>query len=264
MASGSLFTKIHKGFQEFQGYGLIEETPVRMIGAQAEGCSPITTAWRNETTNIRPVKPDTIAKSLAIGNPADGYYALKTMKRTDGGATAVTDPEVVEGIRMLAECEGVFAETAGGVTIAGLRQAIANEQIDPDEPTVAFITGGGSQDRRCRGRARHPADPGRGYPAVIRGSLRRGARACRRRRLAMATRRVRFTFEGDAVKEPVIYLVGHEFDVVTNIRMADVEHDFGWVVLEIDGDHDEIDRALSWVEQKGVRVDPVAGDVVES
>ena len=143
MASGSLFTKIHKGFQEFQRYGLIEETPVRMIGAQAEGCSPITTAWRNETTNIRPVKPNTIAKSLAIGNPADGYYALKTMKRTDGGSTAVTDPEVVEGIRMLAECEGVFAETAGGVTIAGLRQAIETGQIDPDETTVAFITGGG-------------------------------------------------------------------------------------------------------------------------
>ncbi len=143
MASGSLFTKIHKGFQEFQRYGLIEETPVRMIGAQAEGCSPITTAWRNETTNIRPVKPDTIAKSLAIGNPADGYYALKTMKRTDGGSTAVTDPEVVEGIQMLAECEGVFAETAGGVTIAGLRQAIETGQIDPDETTVAFITGGG-------------------------------------------------------------------------------------------------------------------------
>ena len=79
----------------------------------------------------------------------------------------------------------------------------------------------------------------------------------------MATRRVRFTFEGDAVTEPVIYLVGHEFDVVTNIRMAAVEHDFGWVVLEIDGDHDEIDRALGWVAAKGVRVDPVVGDVVE-
>ncbi len=79
----------------------------------------------------------------------------------------------------------------------------------------------------------------------------------------MATRRIRFTFEGDAVQEPVIYLVGREFDVVTNIRMADVERDFGWVVLELDGDHDEIDRALDWVASKGVRVDPVAGDVVE-
>ena len=143
MASGSLFTKIHKGFQEFQRYGLIDETPVRMIGAQASGCSPISTAWQQNTTNIRPVKPDTIAKSLAIGNPADGYYALKTMKRTDGGATSVSDPEVVEGIQMLAECEGVFAETAGGVTIAGLRQAIETGQLDPDESTVAFITGGG-------------------------------------------------------------------------------------------------------------------------
>ncbi len=79
----------------------------------------------------------------------------------------------------------------------------------------------------------------------------------------MATRRVRFTFEGDAVTEPIIYLLGREFEIVTNIRMADVEQDFGWVVLELDGSHDEIDRALSWVEEQGVRVDPVAGDVVE-
>ena len=143
MASGSLFTKIHKGFEELQRWGLIAEAPVRMIGAQAEGCSPISTAWRGGTMNIRPVKPDTIAKSLAIGNPADGYYALKTMKQTDGGATAVTDAEVVEGIQLLAETEGIFAETAGGVTIAGLRQAIEREMIDPEEPTVAFITGGG-------------------------------------------------------------------------------------------------------------------------
>ena len=80
----------------------------------------------------------------------------------------------------------------------------------------------------------------------------------------MANRRVRFTFEGDAVREPVIYLLGHEFEVVTNIRMADVEREFGWVVLELEGDHDEIDRSLAWVEAKGVRVDPVSGDVVES
>lgn len=143
MASGSLFTKIHKGFEELQQYGLIDEAEVRMVGAQAAGCSPIATAWQGGTTNIRPVKPDTIAKSLAIGNPADGYYALKTMAATDGGATSVSDAEVVEGIQLLAQTEGVFAETAGGVTIAGLRQAIEREIIDPDEPTVAFITGGG-------------------------------------------------------------------------------------------------------------------------
>ena len=143
MASGSLFTKIHKGFEELQSYGLIDESEVRMVGAQATGCSPIATAWQNGTTNIRPVKPDTIAKSLAIGNPADGYYALKTMAATDGGAASVSDAEVVEGIQLLAESEGVFAETAGGVTIAGLRQALEREIIDPDESTVAFITGGG-------------------------------------------------------------------------------------------------------------------------
>ena len=143
MASGSLFTKIHKGFEELQSYGLIDECEVRMVGAQATGCSPIATAWQNGTTNIRPVKPDTIAKSLAIGNPADGYYALKTMAATDGGAASVSDAEVVEGIQLLAESEGVFAETAGGVTIAGLRQALQREIIDPDESTVAFITGGG-------------------------------------------------------------------------------------------------------------------------
>ena len=143
MASGSLFTKIHKGFEELQTYGLIDECEVRMVGAQATGCSPIATAWQNGTTNIRPVKPDTIAKSLAIGNPADGYYALKTMAATDGGAASVSDAEVVEGIQLLAEAEGVFAETAGGVTIAGLRQALQREIIDPDESTVVFITGGG-------------------------------------------------------------------------------------------------------------------------
>ena len=143
MASGSLFTKIHKGFEELQTYGLIDECEVRMVGAQATGCSPIATAWQNGTTNIRPVKPDTIAKSLAIGNPADGYYALKTMAATDGGAASVSDAEVVEGIQLLAESEGVFAETAGGVTIAGLRQALQREIIDPEESTVVFITGGG-------------------------------------------------------------------------------------------------------------------------
>ena len=143
MASGSLFTKIHKGFEELQSYGLIEESEVRMVGAQATGCAPIATAWQNGTTNIRPVKPDTIAKSLAIGNPADGYYALRTMAATDGGAASVSDAEVVEGIQLLAEAEGVFAETAGGVTIAGLRQALQREIIDPEESTVAFITGGG-------------------------------------------------------------------------------------------------------------------------
>ena len=143
MASGALFTKIHKGMKEFMQLGLIDEAPVKMIGAQAAGCSPIATAFQNDTMNIRPVKPDTIAKSLAIGNPADGYYALKTMEETGGGATSCTDDQVIENIKLLAETEGVFAETAGGVTLAGLRLALADGQIDPDKSTVIYITGGG-------------------------------------------------------------------------------------------------------------------------
>ena len=143
MASGALFTKIHKGMKEFMQLGLIDETPVKMIGAQAAGCSPIATAFQNDTMNIRPVKPDTIAKSLAIGNPADGYYALKTMEETGGGATACTEDQVIENIKLLAETEGVFAETAGGVTLAGLRLALEQGQIDPDKSTVIYITGGG-------------------------------------------------------------------------------------------------------------------------
>ncbi len=143
MASGALFTKIHKGMKEFMDIGLIDESPVKMIGAQATGCSPIATAWQNDTTNIRPVKPDTIAKSLAIGNPADGYYALKTMEETGGGATAATDPQIVDGMKLLAETEGIFAETAGGVTIAGLQLALEQGQIDREKSTVVFITGGG-------------------------------------------------------------------------------------------------------------------------
>ena len=143
MASGALFTKIHKGMKEFMQLGLIDEAPVKMIGAQAAGCSPITTAFQNDTMNIRPVKPNTIAKSLAIGNPADGYYALKTMEETGGGATSCTDDQVIENIKLLAETEGVFAETAGGVPLAGLRLALDDGQIDPDKSTVIYITGGG-------------------------------------------------------------------------------------------------------------------------
>ena len=143
MASGALFVKIHKGISELAQLGLIEETPVKMVGAQAAGCSPISTAWAAGTTNIRPVKPATIAKSLAIGNPADGFYALKTMEQSGGAGVTATDAEIVEAIGLLAECEGIFAETAGGVTIAGLRNALDQGLLDPERSTVAFITGGG-------------------------------------------------------------------------------------------------------------------------
>ena len=143
IASGSLFVKIRKGLDEFARAGLIEPARTRMSAAQAAGCSPVATAWAEGSMNFRPQKPDTIAKSLAIGNPADGYYSLVQLRDTDGACASVTDDEIVAGMRLLAETEGVFAETAGGVTVAGLRQLAARGRIDPDELVVAFITGAG-------------------------------------------------------------------------------------------------------------------------
>lgn len=143
MASGSLFTKIWKGFKELHQIGLIDEPRTRMSGAQAAGCSPISTAYAEGTLNFRPQKPATIARSLAIGNPADGYYALKTMQDTNGGADMASDEEIVDAVKLLAETEGVFAETAGGVTVACLKRMVESGHIRRDEETVAFITGGG-------------------------------------------------------------------------------------------------------------------------
>jgi threonine synthase len=143
MASGSLLTKIYKGLQEFTSLGLIEKHPTRMSGAQAEGCSPIVAAWREKSDIIKPVQPKTIAKSLAIGNPADGYYAKKIIDSTGGAAEAVTDREVIDGIFTLASMEGIYTETAGGVTIAALKKLAASGKIGPDELTVVYITGNG-------------------------------------------------------------------------------------------------------------------------
>ena len=143
MASGSLYTKIWKGFKELHTVGLIDEPRTRMSGAQATGCSPIATAFEEGTLNFRPQKPDTIARSIAIGNPADGYYALKTMEETGGGAAMASDPEIVDGMKLLAQTEGIFAETAGGTTVACLKRMVESGQIARDEETVAFITGGG-------------------------------------------------------------------------------------------------------------------------
>lgn len=143
MGSGSLFTKIWKGYKDFHRLGLIDEPATRMIGAQATGCSPIAEAWEHGTTNIRPQLPKTIAKSIAIGNPADGYYALTTMTETGGGAAHVDDDEIVEGMKLLARTEGIFAETAGGVTIAALKRLVEAGRIGPDEVTVVYITGSG-------------------------------------------------------------------------------------------------------------------------
>jgi threonine synthase len=157
LASGSLYGKIHKGLEELTQLGLIEEKPTRMSGCQAEGCSPIITAWQNETLNFRPVRPNTIAKSLAIGNPADGYYTLKIMGETNGAGAAVSDEEVVDGIKLLAESEGIFAETAGGVTIAGLRHLVAGGHVRKDELVVACITGAGLKTQEAVADALPPA-----------------------------------------------------------------------------------------------------------
>jgi threonine synthase len=143
LASGSLFTKIYKGFQEFVQVGLVGEKPVRFSGAQAEGCSPIAQAFQEGLDFIKPVKPHTIAKSIAIGNPADGPYAIDIANRTGGSIAAVTDEEIIEGIKLLAETEGVFTETAGGTTIAVLKKLVEQGRIDPAETTVAYITGNG-------------------------------------------------------------------------------------------------------------------------
>ncbi len=142
-ASGSLFTKIWKGLKEFQTIGLIGKVQTRMHITQALGCSPIVTAYDEGTMDVRPVKPKTIAKSLAIGNPADGYYALKTIKESHGSAVAVPDEEVIEGIQLLARTEGIFGETAAGVVIASLRHLATSGIIKPNELTVAYITGNG-------------------------------------------------------------------------------------------------------------------------
>jgi threonine synthase len=143
LASGSLFTKIYKGFQEFTKLGLVEEKHVRFSGAQADGCSPIAQAFRDSRDFVTPVKPNTIAKSIAIGNPADGIYALEIAKKTNGNIESVTDAEIVEGMKLLAETEGIFTETAGGTTIAVLKKLVEAGKIDPEETTVAYITGNG-------------------------------------------------------------------------------------------------------------------------
>lgn len=143
VASGSQLTKIDKGFRELVALGLVEDRPYKIFGAQAEGCSPVSAAYKAGHDVIRPVKPDTIAKSLAIGNPADGPYVLDIARRTGGAVEDVTDAEVVEGIRLLARTEGVFAETAGGVTVGVLRKLVASGRIDPDAETVVLNTGDG-------------------------------------------------------------------------------------------------------------------------
>jgi threonine synthase len=143
MAGGSLIVKIKKAFDELVELGLVEPKPVKFFGAQATGCSPISTAVKAGNSDIEPQKPATLARSLAIGNPADGHYAIKVITKSGGWAEDVSDPELVESIQLLAETEGVFTETAGGVTVGCARKLYQQGRIEPDETTVLCITGNG-------------------------------------------------------------------------------------------------------------------------
>jgi len=142
-ASGLLFTRIWKGLDEMAMLGLIKPVNTHMFVTQAAGSSPIVNAYQAGSLHVNPVKPDTIVKSIAIGNPADGYYALRVARQSGGGACAASDEEAVAGVKLLAQTEGIFAEAAGGVVIAGLRKLAASGLIKKDELTVAFITGAG-------------------------------------------------------------------------------------------------------------------------
>ncbi len=143
VASGSQLTKIAKGFRELAKVGLIEESAVRISGAQAAGCGPVAEAFVTGSDHVKPVKPQTIAKSLAIGNPADGGYVLDEVRSSGGAVGAVCDEQIVEGIQLLARTEGIFAETAGGVTVATLKKLAEQGVVRSDERVVIYITGNG-------------------------------------------------------------------------------------------------------------------------
>ena len=143
MASGSLLTKIHKGYQELIQLGLAKDTKPVVHGAQATGCSPISAAYKDGKDFFKPVKPDTIAKSLAIGTPADGFYALKVMKETGGASDDVSDDEIRDAMKALAECEGIFTETAGGVTVGTAKKLVASGKIPAEDSVVLCVTGNG-------------------------------------------------------------------------------------------------------------------------
>jgi len=143
MAGGSLITKIAKAFRELVALGWVQEKPVKFFGAQATGCSPISTAVKRGLARFEPQKPATIARSLAIGNPADGPFAIQQIRDSGGWADDTSDREVVEAIQLLAETEGIFAETAGGVTAGVTQKLIREGRIRSDETTVVCITGNG-------------------------------------------------------------------------------------------------------------------------
>jgi len=143
IASGALLTKIHRAFSELIAIGAIEEKPYRVSGAQPEGCRPVAQAFKDGAETVQPVKPDTVARSLAIGNPADGMFAMQVSRQTGGAIEWCTEDEILEGVELLASTEGVFTETAGGVTVANLKRLVEQGVIRPHEEVVVFITGNG-------------------------------------------------------------------------------------------------------------------------
>ena len=165
VASGSQLTKVDKAFRELIALGLVEDKPYRVFGAQATGCSPVSTAYKGGTDAIRPVKPDTIAKSLAIGNPADGVYVLDICRRSGGAVEDVSDDEVREGILLLARTEGIFTETAGGTTVACLKKLVETGQLDPTLETVVINTGMGLKTLDA---VADSVGPGRHHRPVVR------------------------------------------------------------------------------------------------
>ena len=165
VAGGTLLPKVWKGFKELQQLGLISELPTKIYAAQPEGCAPVVEALKEGTDIIRPVRnPQTIALSLAIGNPADGYYVLKAISESGGYGETATDEEIIEAIKLLARTEGIFTETAGGVTVAVLKKLIASEHIPRDEMIVACITGNGLKTTE-------PMSGRLGEPLVVEPSL---------------------------------------------------------------------------------------------
>jgi threonine synthase len=161
IASGSLYTKIRRGFQDLLETGLVEGEVPTLEGAQAAGCGPVAAAFQAGLDFVAPTRADTIAKSLAIGNPADGVFALDAARATGGSISAVSEEEIVEGIELLARTTGIFTETAGGVTTATLANLARAGRIDPDERVVLYITGDGLKtlDAVASRVERHPIEP---------------------------------------------------------------------------------------------------------
>ena len=158
IASGALFTKLARGFRELATVGLIEPTPIRFVGAQAAGCSPVATAWSGGAEDITPVqRPDTIVRSLAIGSPADGRYALELARASGGSVEGVSDEDTARAIRTLAVTEGIYVETAGGVTYAAAEQARARGVIRPDDEVAVLLTGNGLKTPAARTHGVEPA-----------------------------------------------------------------------------------------------------------